>query len=139
MEVNVRGVLERDERAPAVAREFVTSTLRQWGRPELSADAVLLVDELVTNALRHVRFGVVQLDLSCTDDLLRVDVSDAACDFVEGQAPQRPSDVPRMGLRIVDSVADRWGVLFSPSGKSVWFELDVITDRLPAELSTVGT
>ncbi|CAN5475752.1 hypothetical protein BH10ACT3_BH10ACT3_09180 [soil metagenome] len=91
-------------------------------------DAMLLVDELVTNALQHVRYGPVQLDIACVDGTVRVDVSDTETDFIENETSRSPRGLPRLGLRIVDSVADRWGVLFAPAGKSVWFELDGVAE-----------
>lgn len=98
------------------AREFVASTLRDWGWTEHVATAVLLTSELVTNAIVHA-----QSDVGVTlrgEPYLRVEVSD------EGVAPVRPD--PRgggRGLWLVEALAAVWGVRPEERGKTVWFEL----------------
>lgn len=110
------------------ARAFVREVLAAWGEDELIPDAVLLVDELVVNALAHVDHGPIQIDLRSDEMAIRVDVSDPEPDFADDR--WRPLDaMPRIGLRIVDTVASRWGVDTSPGGKSVWFELDHVEAR----------
>lgn len=110
------------------ARAFVHEVLAGWGDDELISDAVLLVDELVVNALAHVDHGPIQIDLRSDEIAIRVDVCDPEPDFADDR--WRPLDaMPRIGLRIVDTVASRWGVDTSPYGKSVWFELDRVGPR----------
>lgn len=123
---HARGLLTRDARAPAVARLFVQAKLDEWGLSAMAPDAVLLVDELVLNVLEHVPGAAPLIDITVGDEVVRVDVSDPAPDFTDGSECERA--MPRLGLRIVDSVASRWGVLPSPSGKAVWFELDLVPD-----------
>ena len=115
--------LEFDRLPPRRARRFVRTTLLRWGRPELVRDAELLVDELVSNAMLHAHGTGVDVTLRADDDVLRVEVADPDPDFTIDF--RRPSaSAPRLGLRIVDSVADRWGVEPTDLGKVVWFELD---------------
>jgi hypothetical protein len=111
---------------------FVEAKLRAWGAGTLVDDAVLLVDELVLNVLEHVAHGAPLVDITMVDHVVRVDVSDAEPDFSDDRHGDDRA-LPRLGLRIVDSVAARWGVLPSPTGKSVWFELDLVPDS-PAAL-----
>ena len=118
----------RPRTAPSTARLFVRETLGQWGLDPLSEDAELLVDELVLNVLEHADYGEAQIDIRANDGVVRVDVTDHEPDFREAPETEHPDDTPRFGLRIVDSVADRWGVAVSPTGKSVWFELDLRDD-----------
>jgi anti-sigma regulatory factor (Ser/Thr protein kinase) len=70
-------------------------------------DAVLMVSELVTNALVHGT-GTIALRIDVASDTLRVEVSD------EGNVALAPSPTPGAhggwGLRIVDQLADDWGV-----------------------------
>ena len=102
--------------SPRAAREFVASTLRDWGWTEHVAAVVLLTSELVTNAIVHAGSDVavtVQGKRS-----LRVEV------FDEGVGP--PGRV-RLGagggLRLVDAMATSWGSSRHEQGKVVWFEL----------------
>ncbi len=115
--------VEFDRLPPRRARWFVRSVLTRWGHPELVEDAELLVDELVSNAMRHARGTGVDVTVTTLGDDLRIEVSDRDPEFVIDF--QRPPDAPpRFGLRIVDSIAPRWGVEPGPFGKVVWFELE---------------
>jgi anti-sigma regulatory factor (Ser/Thr protein kinase) len=114
--------LEFDRLPPRRARRFVRATLLRWGRPELVRDAELLVDELVANAMLHAHGTGVDVTVRVDGDVARIEVSDPDPDFTIDF--RRPGDAPRLGLRIVDSVADRWGVEPTDLGKVVWFELD---------------
>lgn len=87
-------------------------------------DVVLTVDELVINAAHHVG-GDIVVDLIVDDDVFRVGVSDDDPDF--RLTPETPHG-ERYGLRIVDSLSDRWSVepLKAPrGGKVVWAEFDL--------------
>ena len=85
--------------------------------------ALLLVSELVTNAVLHGR-GEAVLDVDLGADRLRVAVTD--------DSPSEPmvrhtegllTDGGR-GMLLVEHMASRWGVEPTPAGgKSVWFEL----------------
>lgn len=143
MERHAQALLERGDLAPAAARDFVTQVLIDGGHAECATDAALLVDELVLNALEHVTHGLIRVDVRSSEHGVHVDVSDPEPDFVEDHG--RPGDdVPRLGLRIVDTLASRWGVATSPSGKSVWFELDrarggaVCVDAATIGAATIG-
>ncbi|HEX8085291.1 MAG TPA: ATP-binding protein [Solirubrobacteraceae bacterium] len=90
--------------------------------PRTSGDLMLLVSELVTNAVRHARGDEFEVRLDVRPDLLRLEVHDAG----EGFDPQiSPSDDGSggYGLFIVDRLADRWGVERDPHGV-IWVELD---------------
>lgn len=87
-------------------------------------DVVLTVDELVVNAAHHVG-GDIVVDLVVDDDVFRVGVSDGDPDFRLTPETAHPE---RYGLRIVDSLSDRWSVepLKAPrGGKVVWAEFDL--------------
>lgn len=115
--------LEFDRLPPRRARRFVRTTLMRWGRPELVRDAELLVDELVGNAMLHAHGTGVDVTVRVDGAVVRVEVADPDPDFTIDF--RRPSGSgPRLGLRIVDSIADRWGVEPTELGKVVWFELD---------------
>ena len=86
-------------------------------------DAILLVSELVTNALMY---GTGSIALACAidGDIARIEVSDG--DPTPPRAPTTAPDADEgtgRGLLIVDRVAARWGVDVGERGKTVWFEL----------------
>jgi anti-sigma regulatory factor (Ser/Thr protein kinase) len=103
------------------ARRFVSGTLRGWECTPLIDAAVLLVNELVTNALVHARSRVEVL-IRLLPGGLRVEVRDHSTRPPRLQTPMDDATSGR-GLWLVDQMADTWGVEPAPGGKRVWFEL----------------
>jgi len=90
---------------------------------EMTDTALLLVSELVTNAIRHGT-PPVRLSLRLDRDRLRVEVTDSSPALPELTRPE-PDQIGGRGLQIVQLLAARWGASFSSRrlGKTVWFEL----------------
>lgn len=89
--------------------------------------AILLVSELVTNAIVHGA-PPVELRVCIPDDHLHVEVHDA--DREAAVHLPRAASLPheRMGgrgLRLVDSLSSRWGLDEDERGKWIWFEIDL--------------
>ncbi|MFH9427971.1 SpoIIE family protein phosphatase [Streptomyces sp. NPDC017615] len=109
------------------ARRFVRRTLRAWDLPGDSADAALLiVSELVTNALVHTE-GQVRVDLSLVGRRLRIAVTDSS-----PRGPLKPTSVGweatgGRGILLVEAVSDAWGTVPVSGGKQVW--ADLVTDE----------
>ncbi|WP_069768774.1 MULTISPECIES: SpoIIE family protein phosphatase [unclassified Streptomyces] len=105
------------------ARRFTRRTLRGWGVTETAMDAALLVvSELVTNALVHTG-GPVRLDLTLIGSRLRVAVTDAS-----PRTPVKPTDpgweaTGGRGILLVEAMSDAWGSVPVSGGKQVWSEL----------------
>ncbi|MFI8460679.1 SpoIIE family protein phosphatase [Kitasatospora sp. NPDC085464] len=116
----VEWVLDADEQAPARARSLVRAQLGRWGLPEEAVYAAeLVVSELVTNV---VRYGDPPCRLRLIHaDSLSVEVSDGA-DTSPHLRHARTTDECGRGLYIVSQLADRWGVRFATTGKTVWVE-----------------
>ena len=113
--------LPEDLRSAKVARRVVAEMLS--GLPAGARDvAVLLVDELVSNALLHTSGGL-RLRVSVVGEVVRVDVYDR-----EHGTPVlkdvEPDGESGRGLLIVDSLASAWGVDELPGGTRVWFRID---------------
>ncbi|MDX2936735.1 SpoIIE family protein phosphatase [Streptomyces ipomoeae] len=106
------------------ARRFTARILRRW-QVEEAADAVLLVvSELVTNALVHTQ-GQVRLDLILRGDRVRVCVSDSS-----PRAPAKPVIVDweatgGRGLLLVEAMSESFGSVPVAGGKQVWSEIVV--------------
>ncbi len=113
--------------AVRTARSLVRRTLDEWRLAHVGDIAALLVSELVTNALRHAT-GPIGVRLVCprdgADGVLLVEVSDPLPDLPRERVAH-PDDEDGRGLRLVASVASRWGTRPGEAGKTVWFELAV--------------
>ncbi|MGW8988732.1 ATP-binding protein [Streptomyces zhihengii] len=105
------------------AREFVTSL--GPGMPEGTADdVVLIVSELVTNA---VRYGTepgdaLRATLTAEPRRVRIEVQDPC----RRHPRTRPTSDERgrgRGLHLVEALAARWGTDDVPFGKVVWVEV----------------
>ncbi len=101
------------------ARRFVRELLREQPRETVEL-AELMASELATNCVQHA--GTLFEVTVSTGREIRVEVSDTG-----GGGPRRMSPTPQelsgRGLMIVESMADRWGVIEQPAGKTVWFTL----------------
>jgi anti-sigma regulatory factor (Ser/Thr protein kinase) len=110
------------------ARHLVGSSLDRWGVPDDDGVAVLLVSELVTNALRY---GVQPMRLVArrADGAVRVEIHDGRT----GEAPRvqhaAPDATAGRGMMLVDALATRWGWSEFGGSKQVWFEIDVKDTR----------
>ncbi|MCZ9337644.1 ATP-binding protein, partial [Streptomyces sp. TRM76130] len=82
--------------------------LRDWDLDGVGDIAVLLVSELVTNALRHATgpIGVRLVAPAGPDGVLRVEVSDPLPDLPH-ERPADPEDESGRGLRMVAAAARR--------------------------------
>jgi serine/threonine-protein kinase RsbW len=108
--------------AVSKARRYVVGALKGVSRE--TTDAIeLIVSELATNCVRHAASEfVVRVDQ--TRDRIRIEVTDHG----HGQPSMRspgPADLTGRGLRVLDALADAWGVVASPprAGKTVWFTI----------------
>jgi anti-sigma regulatory factor (Ser/Thr protein kinase) len=110
----------------ACARRLAQIVLhRQWGLPPtITEDAILLVSELVGNAVRHTGARAFVLRMRRRRGWIRAEVRDPSRGL-PCLMPVRELDVSGRGLFLVDKLADRWGVDLLPQGKTTWFEMKV--------------
>lgn len=109
-----------------LARRRVRDHLVDWGHsPEnpALADAVLLVSELATNAVRHGSLAEREFEVAVTalaDGSCFIEVSDEG--FAEPRLrPVSEWEETGRGLHLVESIAVAWGVWSrGRHGKTVW-------------------
>jgi anti-sigma regulatory factor (Ser/Thr protein kinase) len=123
--VSTTATLDAAELSAREARQLVRTVLADARVPaEATETALLLVSELVTNAVLHAD-GRPVLDVEVEPDRLRISVSD-----VGRGAPQVQTNNPLLsdhgrGMLLVDTLSTRWGTEpKTPRGKCVWFELE---------------
>jgi anti-sigma regulatory factor (Ser/Thr protein kinase) len=104
------------------ARRFVRDRMLDSDTAADLDTASLLVTEIVTNAVLHAR-APMTLRVEVSADVVRVEVSDGS------QLPPRvhafsATAATGRGLRLLQSLAARWGVRPDPGGgKVVWFDV----------------
>ena len=110
--------------APSVARSAVAHALCGRVDGRVLADAELVVSELVTNSVQHAGLSAddfVRIGAGVTEGVLHLEVDNPGATGTV--APRGPgTQRSGFGLRIVDALADAWGV--SRNGDTrVWVEL----------------
>lgn len=111
---------------PAAARQEVRAQLIPLLTGAELDDTLLLLSELLTNAVRHgggARAGV-SMRLAVAAACVRGEIADGGRGF-ETASVAGPRDDGGYGLMIVDGAASRWGASRT-DGHCVWFEIDRI-------------
>jgi anti-sigma regulatory factor (Ser/Thr protein kinase) len=118
-------LLTDESGAPAIAREALRDGNGML--PEgIRDDVLLLVSELVTNAVRHAGAGPdrpLHLQLLRGPRWVVVMVGDEGPGFTWHPGPPAGNESGGWGLFLVDQIADSWGVECTASGTRVWFEI----------------
>ena len=104
-----------------VARRFIDLTLTGWGCDALVDAAVLLVSEVVTNAILHARSDI-EVHVASRGTVMRIEVTDHGDGDPVMRSYSEDASSGR-GLAIVEQVASAWGVTKVAGGKRVWFEV----------------
>ncbi|MEV0182092.1 ATP-binding protein [Streptomyces sp. NPDC050625] len=134
LEIRPGGVVEHVFPLPPVAgavsaiRRSVRAVLAAWNvPPEIVDDAILVVTELLTNALVHaLPPAELRLSWGPRDGLrtLRVEVTDAGPVLAAGQSPDGiDPDEHGRGKQIVHALAARHGMRIHCGGVTRWAEL----------------
>jgi anti-sigma regulatory factor (Ser/Thr protein kinase) len=84
-------------------------------------DVRLIVSELVTNAIKHGPQGRVKLRIRRQGRTIHGEVEDEGTSTFGFRRKARLGPDGGLGLRVVDSLSDRWGV--DAGTARVWFEL----------------
>ncbi|MER6126250.1 SpoIIE family protein phosphatase [Streptomyces sp. NPDC001795] len=134
----VRTTLPGGPLAAGAARRFVRAALTEWAKgaepdtftDRLADDALVVVSELVTNAVVHAG---TDIDLVCRlhdaeDDPagVVVEVSDHhPSRAVRDDGTEHPYGIPEYGrgLRLVSSLSTAWGITYRTGAKTVWARL----------------
>jgi anti-sigma regulatory factor (Ser/Thr protein kinase) len=121
MRLDVRIVLESRPQAAAEARDQVRFELRDRVAAPMLHDLLVVVTELVTNSVRHGPGTPIQLRIALNEDgSIRGEVEDQG-DGEVAIREMREDFEDGLGLRIVDTLTDRWAVY--EGSTHVWFEM----------------
>ncbi|MEU1824031.1 ATP-binding protein [Streptomyces abikoensis] len=108
-----------------LARYELREALADWGLASLEGDALLVLSELMTNAVIHAHVSPgrqIETRFLPEPDGVCIQVDDAS----DRRPEFRPSAEGGRGLVLVSCLSDSWGVADrSGAGKSVWAVLTV--------------
>ena len=116
---HVDAVHEPLRTAPARIRRSLRATFAQWQLPAPAAeDALLVVEELVANAVDHARTPF-RLTISHTGRWLKITVRDGSPGALPGLPVHSRAGRGR-GLQMIDALTSRWGCDRTAGGKTIW-------------------
>jgi YesN/AraC family two-component response regulator len=113
--------LPRSLLAPGQARAVLREVLEQWDYGDLVDDALLVLSELVANAVEHADAASVAV-VNRGGQGLRIEVRDQG-EGVLTEQPEMATTERGRGLMIVSALARSWGVQTAEKSKTVWVEL----------------
>jgi anti-sigma regulatory factor (Ser/Thr protein kinase) len=123
-----------DRSSVAEARRWAGKALASWSLDHLAETTVLLLSEVVTNAVVHagnrprVRLAVTSgvLEVGVDDDEPRLPDRGRLGDYRQGTPdPEVLLAEGGRGLLLIDALADEWGAVVLAAGKQVWFHQDL--------------
>ncbi|MFD0884747.1 ATP-binding protein [Streptosporangium algeriense] len=121
------------ERSAGIARQYVTALLARAGYTAVHMqDVVLLVSEVVTNAVVHTASsdpgGKVTIKVALDGNRVYVEVTDDGSNEVP--MPRAPDDLGTggRGLWLVEALSDSWGARMEQGSTSVWMYVSLVKD-----------
>ena len=121
-------ILPADDSAPLLARSSLNDVIPPPDLLDRADDARLAISEIAANAVRHGRLrpdqDTIRLVIEADEFRVRVEMEQATAAHGVGIVSPTPAEglsIGGFGLRLVDQVADDWGVEPGPPGR-VWFE-----------------
>lgn len=115
--------LPRESESAGTARRLVRVALAVWDLDDLADDGVLIVSELVSNAVQHARRESIRISV---DRPGAAQVRIGVVDFSKVPPVRKEScegDENGRGLALIGELAKDWGTDPLPWGKRVWAEL----------------
>ncbi|WP_327175745.1 ATP-binding protein [Streptomyces sp. NBC_01335] len=121
-------VVTRDTRLVGEQRHLVAERLARWGVGSgSSADAVLIVSELLSNAMLYGQSNEIGVSVSSSPRETRIEVDDRTPGTWPARACTTDEDENGRGLLLVKALSDAWGI--GRNGALVW--CTVATDGAP--------
>ncbi|WP_405998912.1 ATP-binding protein [Streptomyces sp. NBC_00829] len=118
----------RNPRCVGLARVELRKSLAAWGLATIEDTALVVLSELLTNAVRHAHVSPgreIETRFQLAGGDLRIEVHDASDVRPHKRAASSDSECGR-GLALVGVLADQWGVSERGGvGKSVWALMSV--------------
>ena len=123
----LRFVLQPAPRSVWQARRITSDILTGKVEGDTLHNVLLVVSELVSNAVNHAGTSVAVGISVGEEGVVRVEVGDGRT-WPPRPRKAEPDAVGGRGLLLVGALSDRWGVETRPDGKVVWAEVTVVDD-----------
>ena len=121
---NLQMVLPVSEHSARLARRVARTVLAAWQLPDTQETAVLLLSELVMNAIQHARpTETIVVELEAVKSCLRIEIANQDPRWPQPRTPDESAE-SGFGFLLLDALASRWGVRQTAAGKAVWAELE---------------
>jgi anti-sigma regulatory factor (Ser/Thr protein kinase) len=117
---NIAVRLPRERTTAAAARRLLRTRLGRLVPEDTLHDALIVVSELVSNAVVHGS-GEIELRIAFDGTRLTGDVADDGRGFVRPQGKRAHDPTEANGLYLVEQIASAWGV--HDGCAQVWFEI----------------
>jgi len=126
--VATSATLVADARSVGSARRLLQDAMSRSGADRYIDGAVVVLSEIVTNALVHAGTDVTVRVWSSREGA-RVEVEDSGTHLPVRRRYAETAGTGR-GMQLVEELADRWGVQRRTVGKAVWFEVGQVSGEV---------
>jgi serine/threonine-protein kinase RsbW len=121
---NLQLVLPASEHSVRLARRVARTVLAAWQLQDTQETAVLLLSELVMNAIQHARdTETIVVELEAAKTSLRMEIANHDPRWLQPRTPDESGE-SGFDLLLLDALASKWGVRQTATGKAVWAELE---------------
>lgn len=121
---NLQLVLPVSEHSVRLARRVARTVLAAWQLQDTQETAVLLLSELVMNAIQHARdTKTIVVELEAVKSCLRMEIANQEPRWPPPRTPDESGE-SGFGFLLLDALASKWGVRQTATGNAVWAELE---------------
>ncbi|WEH35569.1 ATP-binding protein [Streptomyces sp. AM 4-1-1] len=126
--------IRAEEQSVSAARRYARIWLDNFDVGDAGESLVLIISELVTNAVVHTESTWITCHLWVVADVLHVEVRDQGARLVGPRVRTAGADDEHgRGLLLVESLAQEWGIVPDPfEGRSVWAAVPFVLDGTAA-------
>ena len=114
--------------------------LGSWRNEAARDNAMLLLSEIVSNAVRHAHGETILITVAAMDHHLRAEVHDESASL---PIPRPSDETGGLGLKLIDQLSDQWGSTSTkatgrPSGWRWTIPIPTSATRTPREVALVS-
>jgi serine/threonine-protein kinase RsbW len=121
---NLQLVLPVSEHSVRLARRVARTVLAAWQLQDTQETAVLLLSELVMNAIQHAQeTETIVVELEAVKTCLRMEIANQDSLWLQPRTPDESGE-SGFDFLLLDALASKWGVCQTATGRAVWAELE---------------